>query len=170
MGGLLSFPRTGCAPSAELSIFGRKCKFKNSCWLDLPSRDRLMHHRQLTHRTVRTQDFPDFWGWADYGETAPYGLLFRPESPCRRIPLDLVIETASNSMSRLIAPGGRITVHWECRQWQHNVALSGSIPLQPALDWMTAYPADLRVGNRDAFRSAIPLKVVPESRAIPRIL
>jgi hypothetical protein len=24
-------------------------------------------------------------------------------------------------------------VHWECRQWQHNVALSGSIPLQPAV-------------------------------------
>jgi hypothetical protein len=23
-------------------------------------------------------------------------------------------------------------VHRECRQWQHNVELSGSIPLQPA--------------------------------------
>jgi hypothetical protein len=23
-------------------------------------------------------------------------------------------------------------VHRECRQWQHNVALNGSIPLQPA--------------------------------------
>jgi hypothetical protein len=22
-------------------------------------------------------------------------------------------------------------VHWECCQWQHNVALSGSISLQP---------------------------------------
>jgi hypothetical protein len=27
--------------------------------------------------------------------------------------------------------GGRIIVHRECRQWQHNVAFSGSIPLQP---------------------------------------
>jgi hypothetical protein len=32
----------------------------------------------------------------------------------------------------VIAPGGRIIVHRECRQWQHNVALSGCIPLQPA--------------------------------------
>jgi hypothetical protein len=31
-----------------------------------------------------------------------------------------------------IALGGRIIVHRECRQWQHNVALSGSIPLPPA--------------------------------------
>jgi hypothetical protein len=29
--------------------------------------------------------------------------------------------------------GGRIILHRGCRQWQHNVALSGSIPLQPAL-------------------------------------
>jgi hypothetical protein len=26
-------------------------------------------NRQLTHRSVRTQDFPDFWVLADYGQT-----------------------------------------------------------------------------------------------------
>jgi hypothetical protein len=31
-----------------------------------------------------------------HGQTASYGLLLRPESPCRRGPLDLAIETASN--------------------------------------------------------------------------
>ena len=32
--------------------------------------------------------------WAGDGQTAPYCLLLRPESPCRRGPPDLAIETA----------------------------------------------------------------------------
>src|SRR5260370_19200840 len=27
----------------------------------MPHGSRLLHYRQLAHRTVRTQDFPDFW-------------------------------------------------------------------------------------------------------------
>jgi hypothetical protein len=53
-----------------------------------------------------------------------------PESPWHRVPLDLAIETASNQMARLDAPGGRIIVHRERRQWRHNVALSGSISIK----------------------------------------
>jgi len=49
-----------------------------------------------------------------------------------RGPLDLAIETARIKWQDWIALGGRIIVHRECCQWQHNVALSGSIPLQPA--------------------------------------
>ncbi len=76
--------------------------------------------------------------WTDFrlrtsdAQTAPYCLLLRPESPCRRGPLDLPIETLRIKWQDWIAPGGRIMVHRECRQWQHNVALSGRIPMQPA--------------------------------------
>jgi hypothetical protein len=70
--------------------------------------------------------------WTVDGLSAPYCLLLRPESPRCLGHLDLTIETASNSMARSDAPGSRKIVHRECRQLQHNVALSGSIPLQPA--------------------------------------
>jgi hypothetical protein len=43
------------------------------------------------HKTFQISGF-----WADYGLSAPYCLLLRPQSPCRRGPLDLVIEIASN--------------------------------------------------------------------------
>ena len=36
----------------------------------------------------------------DHGLSAPYCLLLRPESPCRRGPLDLAIEIASKLMAR----------------------------------------------------------------------
>jgi catechol 2,3-dioxygenase-like lactoylglutathione lyase family enzyme len=38
---------------------------------------------------------------ADDGQTAPYCLLLRPESPCRLGQLDLAIETASNRITKL---------------------------------------------------------------------
>jgi hypothetical protein len=65
---------------------------------------------------------------------------FRPESPYGRGVLDLAIETASTRVARLGCTrvagfhriGGRIIVQRLCSQWQHNVAFSGSIPLQPA--------------------------------------
>jgi hypothetical protein len=59
--------------------------------------------------------------------------VLRPKLPYGHGALDLAIETAFIKWQGWIAPGGRIIVHLECRQWQHNIAFSGSIPLQPAL-------------------------------------
>src|ERR1700747_2483714 len=36
--------------------------------------------RQITHRTVRTQDFPDFWGLENYGQSFPF-LTFNESFP-----------------------------------------------------------------------------------------
>jgi hypothetical protein len=61
-----------------------------------------------------------------------------------------------------IAPGGRISsyrwqdnslVHRECRPWQHNVAFSGSIPLQPAFSSQRALRTDGL--NTTGFRSVL---------------
>ena len=43
--------------------------------------------------------------WADYGQTAPYDLLLRPESPYGRGALDLAIETAPIQVARLGCTG-----------------------------------------------------------------
>jgi hypothetical protein len=37
---------------------------------------------------------------------------------------------------------GRIIAHRECRQWQHNIAFSGNIPLQPAFSSQRALRTD----------------------------
>jgi hypothetical protein len=68
-------------------------------------------------------------------------LLLRPESPYGRGALDLAIETAFIQVARLDCTGRRISSYWwqECRQWQHNVAFSGSIPLQPAITLLRGF-------------------------------
>jgi hypothetical protein len=43
--------------------------------------------------------------WEDDGQSAPYCLLLRLESPCRRGPLDLAIETAFIQVGRLDCTG-----------------------------------------------------------------
>jgi len=47
---------------------------------------------QCGHKTFQISGF-----WADDGQTAPYYLLLRPESPCRLGELELAIETAASN-------------------------------------------------------------------------
>src|SRR6266851_703068 len=55
---------------------------------------------QCGHKTFQISGF-----WADYGQTAPYCLLLRPESPYGHGALDLAIETASIQGARLGCTG-----------------------------------------------------------------
>jgi hypothetical protein len=75
---------------------------------------------------------------ASHGQSAPYCLFAPTGGPCRRGPLDLAIETASNYMARLDCTGRQDNSALGVRHWQHNVALSGSIPLQPASSFVQA--------------------------------
>src|ERR1700731_4727583 len=88
-----------------------------------------MPNRELTHRTVRTRDFPDFW--VPGGSRANRTLL--PVSPTG---FAMPPRTAGFGNRDRFELNGKIGLHRaaglivlrECHQWQHNLALSGSIP------------------------------------------
>ncbi len=58
-----------------------------------------------------------------------------------------LVSSESRANRTLLHRGGRIIVHRECRQWQHNVALSGSIPF--------ATSRQLRIGREVAENSVL---------------
>ena len=62
----------------------------------------------------------------DNGQTAPYCLLLRPESPFGRGALDLALETAPFKWQDWVAPDGRISSY----RWQDNSA--SGMPLAAA--------------------------------------